>query len=295
MSITPAVGPVTLLVFAQPATPATPSSGGPTPVASGLFGINLTANGAGSATFETTQGVGQLFSARKVTVATGGTYQVVVGDVGFPANFGSLAVMVTRGTSQIGSIFGGGSFTFPATGGDYLVNFVAQPTGADEAGTYAMTVGLAPPAPTVTLQSSATSVASGSTVTLTWSSQNATVCTATSTSSGGWSGAIAVSGTATSAALTAATTFTLSCTGPGSSTPQTQSVTVNISSTSGGGSSGGGGGGGAIRPDLLALLFGLILLRAIGRRGVRVTRLPRVPPNVGPLADTDMLRGIHPC
>jgi hypothetical protein len=188
-------------------------------------------------------------------------------------------VIVTRGTSRIGSIFGGGTLPFAAIGGDYLINFVAQPgDSTDKAGTYAMTVGLAPPAATLTLQASATSIDSGGTVTLTWSSQNTSSCAATSTPAGVWSGNKAVSGSTTSPGLTAATTFTLTCAGADGTNPS-KSVTVNINSAPASG--GGGGGGGAIRPDLLVVLFGLLLLRIFGGRAVSVMRSSRTLPTVG--------------
>jgi tetratricopeptide (TPR) repeat protein len=249
-NFTPTTGPVSLLVFAQPAASA----------GAGLFGVNLIANGAGSSTFQTTQSVGQLFAVRKATVTTGGSYQVTVADVGFPAAFKNLAVLVTRGTTLIGSIYSAGSFTFSATGGDYYVNFLAQPTGTDQAGTYSISLGTAPPPtpPSITLQATPTSVASGGTVTLAWSTQNATTCTG----SGGWSGSEPTSGTATSAALTATTTFTLTCTGPGGSAAQSQTITIAAPSSH-------GGGGGAIGVGMLAGLFGVLTLRAAaGRRRI---------------------------
>jgi hypothetical protein len=250
LNITPAAGAISLLVFAQPAPAAssTASTGG-------LFGIDLTANGAATPAFETSQGVGQLFSVQTVTITTGGSYQVVVADLAFPATFANLAVIVTRGTSEIGSIFGGGTLPFTATGGTYLINFVAQPSGTAQAGTYSLAVGEAPPAATATLQASPTSVSSGGTVTLTWSSTNTTSCTASSSPAGVWSGTLATSGTATSAALTAATTFTVTCAGTDGTSP-TQSAAVTITS-----SSSSGGGGGTISADVLALLLGLLLLR----------------------------------
>jgi hypothetical protein len=255
LSITPAAGPISLLVFAKPTPAAT--SGAAT---GGLFGIDLTETGAGAPAFQTSQGVGQLFSVQTATVSTGGSYQAVVKDLGFPANFGNLAVIVTRGTSKIGSIFGGGTLQFNATGGDYLINFVAQPTGTAEAGTYSIVVEAAPPAAAVTLQTSATSVSSGGTVTLTWSAQNTSSCAASSSPAGAWSGTVAASGTATSAALTATTTFTLTCVGTDGTNPlQTVTVTVNSSTTS------SHGGGGAIGADVVALLLGLTTLRALGR------------------------------
>ena len=256
-ALTPAAGPVTLIVFAQPTPAATASN------TAGLFGIDLTASGAGTAAFETTQGVGQIFSAQKVTVSSGGQYQVVINDLGFPANFANLAVIVTRGTSSIASFYGGGTRSFSATGGDYFLNIVAQPGGTDAAGTYSMLVQPAPPAATATLQATSTSVTSGSTASLKWSSTNTTSCTASSSPAGAWSGTIATSGTATSAALTATTTFTLTCVGSDGTNP-TQSVTVTVTSTPG--NSGGGGGGGSITTDLIAVLFGMVVVRALSRR-----------------------------
>lgn len=79
------------------------------------------------------------------------------------------------------------------------------------------------PVPTVTLDASPKSVASGSTTNLSWSTAEATSCTA----SGAWSGSRPTSGTAASAALTAATnTFILTCSGAGGSASSSTSVTV---------------------------------------------------------------------
>jgi hypothetical protein len=257
LNITPVAGPVSLLVFAQPAPPA--SAGAST---GGLFGIDLTESGAGAPAFQTSQGVGQLFSVQTATVSSGGSYQAVVADLGFPANFANLAVIVTRGTSKIGSIFGGGTLTFDATGGDYLINFVAQPSATAEAGTYSIVVGAAPPAATATLQVSPTSVSSGGTVTLTWTSANTSSCTASSSPSGAWSGSVASGGgTATSAALTATTTFTLTCVGDdGTSPSQTATVTVTPTTTS------THNGGGAIGFDVVTLLLGALGVRLLGLR-----------------------------
>ena len=258
LSLTPAAGPVTLLVFAQPAAASSSTAN-----SAGLFGIDLTASGAGAPAFQTSQGVGQLFSVQTASVTTGGSYQVVVTDLGFPANFANLAVIVTRGTSKIGSIFGGGTLPFTATAGDYLINFVAQPAAAAGAGTFSLVVGEAPPAATATLQATATSVASGGTVTLNWSSANTSSCTASSAPAGAWSGSVATSGSATSAALTAATTFTITCVGDDGTTP-TQSVSVTVTSSS----SSGHNGGGAIGTDVLVLLLGLVTLRVPRVRGL---------------------------
>ena len=259
-SISPAAGPVSLLVFAEPTT------------SGGLFGLSLTASGATTPAFQATQGVGQLFSVDKVTVTKAGTYQVNVSDLSFPSPFASLAVIVTQGTSAFGNIVTSGSFDFTAAApGDYFVNFIAQPSqGTYDAGTYAIDVTTAPaaPAPTITsFTASPTSVTSGGTVTLNWTSQNATSCTA----SGGWSGTQPTSGPVTSAAITSTTTFTLTCTGGGGTTAA-QSVTVTIKS------SGGGGGGGSISLSVVAFLFCLVLFQGVLRRPVAlrqaVTRWP---------------------
>jgi hypothetical protein len=232
-------GPLSMVAFAQAQT------------AGGLLGVDV-APGAGAApVYDATQSVGALLSTAQVPIPGSGTYSVTATDLGFPATFASYSTIVTQGTKRVGSIYGGGTFNFPATPGIYFVNFIAQPSGPAQAGTYALTVESAPPAPTVTLSVDHPTVSSGSTVDLIWSSQNATSCTAT----GGWSGHQAVSGTATSAPLTANTTFTLSCTGPGGTTSQSVTVTVTAAS--------GGGGGGALD---LELLLALALAIGAGRR-----------------------------
>ena len=235
-NLTLASGSASLLVFAQAAT------------AGSLFGVDLTATG-GNPLFATTQGVGQLFSGRQVSITAAGNYAVIVSDVGFPAPLSTFAVVVTRGASQIGSIYGGGTFSFAATPGNYFINFIAQPGGTDQAGTYAMSVA---PAPAVTLQSSATTVVSGGTVTLSWTSQNVTSCTA---SGGGWTGSQGPNGTITSPTLSGTTTFTLTCTGGGATA--TSSVTVKLADPPAKSS----GGGGALSLWGLLGLLGALLTR----------------------------------
>jgi hypothetical protein len=274
MNVTPAAGPISLLVFANAAT------GG------GLFGIDLATAGA-SPVFDTTQGVGQLFSVRRLSITAPGSYSVTVSDVNFPSPLATFSVVVTQGATLIGSIYGGGTFAFPATAGNYALNFIAQPGGTDKAGTYAIGVAPTPAAPAVMLQSDAASVTPGSTVHLIWSTTAATACTA----SGGWSGSQPTSGTATSAPLNSATTFTLSCTGAGGTS--SQSVTVAISTPSKGG---GGGGGGALDPALLGLL-GLVLAGVVVRAlGSRMTRDQRKLRNTAVTPDiySAMPRRFHP-
>jgi hypothetical protein len=251
-NITPAAGPVTLLVFAQP------GAGG------SLFGLDLTASGGSSPLFATTQGVGELFASHSFTVPSSGSYTLNVSDLQFPKTLATLAVVVTQGTTRLGSVFAAGSFNFNGSPGTtYLVNFTAQPdtTTADHSGTYAINVVPTPPAPVVTLQSSASSVTAGGTVNLTWTSQNASSCSGSSTPAGVWSTS-QLSGTSQqTSSITASTTFSLTCTGTGGST--TQTVTVTVSSSSSGG---GHGGGGAVGFDLLAMLAALTMIRLAPRQ-----------------------------
>jgi hypothetical protein len=249
-NLTVAAGPVSFLVFAQPGT------GG------GLFGIDLTTSGSTTPVFEATQGVGQLFSRRQVTFTASGDYALTVSDVGFPAPLASFAVYLTQGISRVGSVFTGGPLNFTATAGTYYVNFIAQPGGTDNAGTYALGIVVAP---AVTLQSDITTVTSGGSVKLTWSSQNATACVA----SGGWSGNQALTGTATISSLTATATFTLTCSGGGVSGAQSVYVTVTDPPPAPAKS-----GGGALSGDLLLLLGGVLTLQVARRRRAR----PRIAP-----------------
>jgi hypothetical protein len=246
--VTMAAGPASLLVFSQAAA------------AGGLFDVNLTPSAGGAALFEATQGVGQAFVARQLSITTAGSYAVNVADVGWPVPLTTFVVVATQGASQLGLVYGAGAFSFTAAApGNYFINFIAQPGGTDGAGTYALSVA---PGPVVSLNISTTNVNSGGTVTLNWSSQNADSCTA----SGGWSGTQLTTGTATSAPITAATTFTLTCTGEGVNAVKSQSVTVNPPTKS-------GGGGGAVSEGLLLALAALLAakltfehLRSRGRR-----------------------------
>ncbi len=133
LGVTVADGPISLLVFAQSTT------------AGGLFDVDLTPAVGGAALFEATQGVGQAFSAREVSITTAGSYAVDVSDLGFPAPLSTFAVVATHGAAQLGLIYGGGAFAFTAaTPGTYFINFIAQPGGPDGAGTYALNVAPGP-------------------------------------------------------------------------------------------------------------------------------------------------------
>lgn len=234
-AVTMADGPASFLVFAQ------------SQAAGGLFDVDLTPAVGGAAVFEMTQGVGQPFVQRKLSITSQGNYAVDVADLGFPQPLTTFAVVATQGPNQLGLVYGAGAFTFTAgTPGTYFINFIAQPGGTDGAGTYSLSVAAAP---VVNLQSSTTAVDSGGTVTLRWSSTNADSCTA----SGGWSGSQPTTGTATSAAITSATTFTLTCTGEGVNAVQSVAVTVNTPTKSS-----SSGGGGAVGETLLLALAGAL-------------------------------------
>ena len=262
LSVPASAGTLTVLVFTQP------------PVGDGVFRLFVNpASGGGAPILETTQGVGGVFTSIKVPITSTGNYLTQVTDLGFPLNFSSLYVLVTQGSTVVGSLVGGGALPFTASAtGNYFVTFTAIPAPpptptsggpqlAGNAGTYAITVGTPPPAPTVTLTSDVASVSSGNSANLTWSSTGATSCTA----SGSWSGGKALSGTANTGNLTASSTYTLACTGLGGTT--TKSVTVTVNSPSPPPSSVGGGGGGALDLRLLALLaFGLLLRITLSRR-----------------------------
>jgi plastocyanin len=168
---------------------------------------------------------------------------VKLADLGFPAAFQSLAVVVSQNSQVLGKIFGGGTFAFNATPGTYALTFVDTPISAAPAATPATPVGyglysanVQSSAPTLTFTSSAASVAAGGTVNLTWSGSNVSACTASGSSA--WTGSEKPSGTA-SVVIAATSALTLTCTGPGGSA--TQSVNITATTPPGGGSSGGGG------------------------------------------------------
>jgi hypothetical protein len=219
----------------------------------GLFGVQLSSQASGSILYETTQGVGALFSSQSVTFGAAGTYDLTATDLMFPAGFSSLAVIATQGNSVAGEVFGSGQLVIDAQPGTYVLNVLAQVGSNAHYGLYGLQLAAAPPAPTVTLSASSSSVASGQTVTLTWSSSGATGCIA----SGGWSGTLGTSGSQVSAALSAATTFTITCDGPGGTAHATAAVSIRAPS--------GGGGGGALNALSVGLL-GLMCLIQLARR-----------------------------
>lgn len=252
VNITAAAGNTVVLV----------SAGAPTSTTSpnGLFDVNIQSSGS-SATlaFDKTQSVSSssaLFNSQTMTVSDDASYQVTLTDLQFPTAFDSLALVVSRGSQVVGKIFGGGTFTFTGTPGDYQLTFVASPSSDQLFGLYSTAVVYAPPS--VTLTASASSVASGSNVTLTWTAANATSCTS---SGGNWSGSVSTSGGSASVLVDETATYTLSCTGTGGTTSQTATVTATTNTTTGSKS-----GGGALDPVWLILGSGLVVMRL--RRGV---------------------------
>jgi hypothetical protein len=83
-----------------------------------------------------------------------------------------------------------------------------------------------PPAPTVSLSASPSSISSGGSSTLSWNSANATSCTA----SGAWSGSQALSGSQLVSPSTTST-YSLTCSGTGGSASANTTVTVSGSDT----------------------------------------------------------------
>ena len=221
----------------------------------GLFGVTITGPGSSAIVYQTTQGVGALFSSQTVTVTTAGSYDLNLVDFMFPASFTNLALIATSGDTVVGSIFSAGQLKLNLTAGTYVLSVLAQVGLNANYGMYGLNLAPAPAAPTVTLTSSASSVASGKSATLTWSSTDATSCTA----SGGWNGTLATSGSQSTGALTESSSFTLTCTGGGGTGTATVQVAVNNPAAS------SHGGGGAFSPALL-LAFLVFLFWTLWRR-----------------------------
>lgn len=244
LDVAASAGPLIVIVNAQ-----APGAG------IGLFGVSVQTQGASpQLLLDQTQAVGGVFASRVINLGTSGGFDVTLTDLGFPANFQSLALVVSRAGQVIGKIFGGGTFGISATPGQYVVTFTATPGAQQLYGLYADRI--ASSAPTVALQASPTSLNTGAITTLTWTVTNADSCAA----SGGWSGAKASTSGTESVTISSAgmTTFTLTCTGPGG--PATQSVTISAVAKPASSS----GGGGSLDIDFLAL--GALLLVARYRR-----------------------------
>jgi len=236
-----AAGPINILVFATAASS----------TSEGLFGVTLAGPGSSATAFQTTQGVGALFSSQTVSVKSAGLYDLTLTDFAFPESFSNLALIATSGNTVVGSIFSAGQLQLNLTTGNYVLSVLAQVGPSSNYGLYGLNLAAAPPAPTVTLTSSAASVTNGQSATLTWSSTNATSCTA----SGAWNGTLAASGTQSTGALSENSSFTVTCTGGGGTGSATVQVAVTAAAATGSGKSGGG----ALTPDMLLLLAGTLV------------------------------------
>jgi hypothetical protein len=226
--------PAVVLVAAS-----TPASGSLS--ASGLFDVSVQTTGSSpQLVFDQTQAVSSLpgfFQTQSLSFDTAGTYNASLTDLLFPASFASLGLAVTQGGQVVGKIFGGGTFSFPATPGTYRLSFVATPQTSQSFGMYGVSVLYS--APTVTLTASSSSAVTGSSVTLNYTTTNATSCTA---SGGSFTGSITPDMTSSqSVTLSATTTYMLSCTGPKGTA--SQSVTVTATAPPPPPASGGHGGG----------------------------------------------------
>lgn len=116
----------------------------------------------------------------------------------------------TAGAQTLGALINTGTYTLTCTG-----------AGGSTAQSVTVVVE-EPAAPTISLTSSATTIAYNGSATLTWATTNATSCTA----SGAWSGTKATSGTQTLSTLITTVTYTLICTGAGGSTNKSVTLTV---------------------------------------------------------------------
>ncbi len=113
------------------------------------------------------------------------------------------------GTQSTGALTSTATYTLTCTGGG---GSAAQ----------SATVSVKPPAPTVHLTASPSSITSGGSATLSWTSLNATSCTA----SGAWAGTEGLSGSQSTGALSTTKTYVLTCAGAGGSAVQSAIVTV---------------------------------------------------------------------
>jgi hypothetical protein len=254
VSFTAAAGSAVLLVDAT-----TPTNG------NGVFDVNVqTSATAPQMVFDQTQAVSPssgVFTTQTINFGTSGNFDVTLTDLKFPAQFQSLALVVSAHGALVGKIFGGGTFTIPATPGAYQLNFVAMP-GSTMAGVqqqYGLYgVQIVDSAPIVTLKASPATVTVGGATTLSWTTTNATSCTA---GGGTFTGSPTTGSGTTSVSVAATTTYTLTCTGPGGSSAQSVVVTATTPPAK-------SGGGGGLDPGLL-LFLGIVALLRLGKSLVR--------------------------
>jgi hypothetical protein len=236
-NFTAAQGVAIVVVNAQ-----TPQSGG-----TGIFGVAVQTSGTSpQILLDQTQAVGGVFDTRTVAVGISGAYDATLTDLGFPATFQNLGVVVSRGGQIAGKVYGGGTFKFNVTPGSYVLTFAATPNAQQSYGLYSVRV--ASSAPVVTFSANSASVTVGQPVQLTWSTQNATACTASGTTA--WSGTQATSGTL-AVNIDSTSALMLTCTGPGGSAAKSVSVTATPAPAK-------SGGGGSLDWGLLGMLGGCL-------------------------------------
>jgi hypothetical protein len=247
-SVTVDVGaaPPTVTISANPMAPA--YNGSTTVTWSSTNATSCTASGDWTGTKATSgsQSFSNLTTDQTYTLsctgAGGSASQSVTVDVGAvpptvtisanpmaPAYNGNTTVTWSSTNATSCTASGGWSGTKATSGSQSFSSLTADQTytlsctGSGGSASQSVTVDVgSPPAPTLSLSASPTSVAYNGSTTLSWSSTNATSCTA----SGGWTGTKATSGSETRSSLTANATFTLACTGAGGSVTQSASVTV---------------------------------------------------------------------
>jgi hypothetical protein len=231
--------------------------------ATGLFGVTVDAQPSGAEVLTIAQGIGDIYHAKPLNVANAGMFDVTLSDSAFPAPFENLALVVTRGTTMVGKIFGGGTFSFAATPGAYSLNFIAGNASNTNYGLYGLMIEDA--VPRLTFTASTQSVPPQGSATVSWSAPGATSCDAT----GGWSGNRPTSGTnVTVGPFGANTTLTLTCTGPGGTSSASVSIAVPTAASA---TTRAGGAGGMTAWQLLAMAF------LLGLKGIRRVQLGRGP------------------
>jgi len=243
-------GAVRVLVAATP-----PPASGAMP-GNGMFALTLATQPGNALVFESTQGVGGLFTSRAIDLPAAGRYDVSLQDFEFPERLRTSWLAITRGTTLVGQVIGSSTIqNLQLDAGTHVLNFLGQTAANSNYGAFGLKVADSAPPPVVSLTASSTTVTSGQGVTLQWSATNATSCTA----AGGWTGTKSTSGTQAISALVANTTFELDCSGPSGRDDASVTVTVNAPSPR------SSGGGGQFDPLMLVYMLGLLAI-VTGRR-----------------------------
>jgi hypothetical protein len=228
----------------------------PPQTGNGIFSVSVQTPGPSPhILLDQTQAVGGAFTTQTINLGNSGSYNVKLSDLEFPASFQNLAVVVSQGSQVLGKIYGGGTFNFSGTPGQFVLTFVATPVAPADYGLY--TIYIASSVPTVTFSAGTTSVTAGQPVQLTWTTANATSCTASGGT--GWAGGEPISGSA-GVVVSATETLTLTCSGAGGSAAQSITVTATAAA-------GKSGGGGSLDWETLAMLGAIVLVgRGVSRQ-----------------------------